>query len=101
MKITGSSTRMSARMNDHTWRLVSEKVVRAIKAVTRSSGAVGGDTAPVWQHMNRFALQGRMLMDNVGYAVVAKLFKQDCRTYLLYAIKSEAEIGIAELLGQD
>ena len=42
-----------------------------------------------------------MLMDNVGYAVVAKLFKQDCRTYLLYAIKSEAEIGIAELLGQD
>ena len=38
-------------MNHQTWRLVSSNVVLAMLVVTNSSGAVGGDTAPIWLHI--------------------------------------------------
>src|SRR4029077_9471822 len=34
--------------NVQTWRLVSSSVVCAMLVVTKSSGAVGGETAPIW-----------------------------------------------------
>src|SRR5438445_10317097 len=51
MKITSSSTRHSAAKKGQTCRLVSSNVVLAMLVVTKSSGAVGGETAPIWLHI--------------------------------------------------